>query len=160
MDKVVCFRTEGCGVPDFISAYPEILGYEKAYVLQFAGMVFNGDFFDIDVFMEVYNVVGGDADFQLLVPEKHICGERVVKVICPDIPSLRNPAEIPVHPDAEAERPALRVILIAHMREKEFAEQIIPVKGYQHASVPNWNVSGHGFLQNPRRASPAMSNIQ
>ena len=96
--------------------------------------------------MKIHQIVDDQPQFQPVVDELHIRHQRIIKVIAPDLPSLRNPTETAVHPDAEPKGFAPGVVLLADMRKIKIPDAVFLVKGHQQMSVSDGQIARHNVI--------------
>src|SRR5437868_15483301 len=93
--------------------------------------------------MRVNRIVRDDLDLELLVDETHVRDESLAQ-----IPQLARPAfvadpgELAVHPETEAKRMSLRVILFADVWKVDVADLVQLVEGDEQRAITDRNVTG------------------
>ena len=108
----------------------------------------------VEVLVEVHGVAARQAHAEFRVVETHLRDERVGCVVEGALPArMIDPAKLPVHPDAEAEGMARRMVLLSDVRPVEVAERIGLVEVHQERAVTDRDVAGHQAATPSRRAT-------
>src|SRR5690349_14296041 len=94
--------------------------------------------------MKVDRIVANQAKLPLRIPKGYFRDERIVLITQVFLPlGAVNPGEAAIAPNSHPERVALGLILLADMRKVEVPQAIRRIKGDQHATVADGNVSWH-----------------
>ena len=143
MEQTADVWPKGCGVTYIISTQTELMDIEQAYVLSLAGQILHRHSFQEDILVEIDKVIDDNTQAFRFIDELDIRDKRVIEVVFPDLPAMRNPRKTAVHPHSKTEWLAGRMVLFTYMRKIELSYQRVLIKSYQNGAVSYWNVSWH-----------------
>jgi hypothetical protein len=137
-------RVEVGRVADLGLGDVKVLVEEEAELAARARGVGQPDAADEDVFVRVHGVVRDDFDVERAVDEPDLRDEGLVQVIELARPAgVRDPGERAFDPEAEAERVALGMVLLADVREVDVTNLVQLVERDQQRAVSDGDVTGH-----------------
>src|SRR3972149_1351969 len=133
------------GIPDVVAADAEIVVEEETDLPACLALVENRDAPGIDVLMEIHGVGGLETEAQPGVARRDARDQGVVLIVQRQLPSLADPGELTVHPDAEAEGEVDGVVLPADHGVEQVPDLVGSVEPHQQGAVGERDVPRHSY---------------